>query len=109
MIFKSLLSLANRKGTSHALRKSGLQLKKHLTIEFSEKQGAFLFDGQTGKSWTLNPRGSMILRGLLNGDAAQTIVETLRGRFQVSATRAYADVTDFRSTLVDKGHLANHE
>ena len=109
MIFKSILGLQRGKRTSPAQRKSGLHLGKHITIEFNEKQGAFLFDGQTGKSWTLNPSGSTILRGLLNGDAAQAIVENLRKRFQVSATRAYADITDFRSTLLNKGHLANHE
>ncbi len=107
MIFKTLLALKNGKGSRS--REKGIRLPEHLSVEFNEKQGAFLFNGQTGRAWTLNPSGAMILRGFLNGDAAQTIVENLRARFQVSTSKAFSDITDFRSTLEREGHLENHE
>lgn len=106
MILKTLLALRNGNGTR---KKTGLRLKEHRSIEFSEKQGAYLFDGETGRSWTLNPSGALILKGLLDGAAAKMIVENLRTRFQVSAAKAFSDVTEFHETLLREGHLAGHE
>jgi hypothetical protein len=109
MIFKTLLGLTKRAESPLPSQKSGLQLAKQVTLEFNKKQGGFLFDGKTGKSWTINPSGALILQGLLNGDPAQTIAEKLRNRFQVTSSRAFSDISDFRSTLLREGHLSNHE
>lgn len=108
MIFKTLLGL--KKGTEAQVssQKAGMQLARQVTLEINEKQGGFLFDGKTGKSWTINPSGAVILQGFLNGDPAQTIAERLRDRFQVTSSRAFNDITDFRSTLLREGHLSNH-
>ncbi|MDP6958204.1 MAG: PqqD family protein [Planctomycetota bacterium] len=109
MIFKTLLGLTKGAEASVAKRKSGLLLAKQVTLEFNEKQGGFLFDGKTGKSWTINPSGALILQGLIDGDPAQSIAEKLRERFQVTSSRAITDISDFRSTLLREGHLSNHE
>ena len=108
MILKTLLGLKKGAEAPVAHRQSGMQLAKQVTLEFSEKQGGFLFDGKTGKSWTINPSGAVILQGLIKGDTAQTIAGKLQDRFQVTPSRAIADITDFRSTLLREGHLSNH-
>ena len=109
MIFKTILGLTKGAADPVPSQKSGLKLAKQVTLEFNKKQGGFLFDGNTGKSWTINPSGALILQGFLNGDPAQTIAEKLRERFQVTSSRAFTDISDFRSTLLREGHLSNHE
>ena len=109
MIFKTLLGVKSGPDSLPKDQKKGIHLAEQISLEFNEKQGGFLFDGRTGKSWTLNPSGALILEGLINGEPEQSIVNQLRDRFEVSPSRAFTDIRAFRSTLLREGHLSDHE
>jgi hypothetical protein len=63
----------------------------------------FAFDPATGTSYTLNPTGLAILRGIRDGLADRDLVERIAGDFEVAAERASADIAAFRRHLTVLG------
>ncbi len=55
----------------------------------------FLFDPQTGSTYSLNATGTLLLRGLINGLAPERLVERLPEVCGISRQRAVRDVEQF--------------
>ncbi|RKZ78496.1 MAG: PqqD family protein [Candidatus Parabeggiatoa sp. nov. 1] len=55
----------------------------------------FVFDPQTGESFTVNETGKVILKALSETDDKEKIAEKLTETFDVSHPEAQADVRDF--------------
>ncbi len=55
----------------------------------------FVFDPQTGESFTVNQTGKTILKALIESDPEETIAIQLTEQFDVSPQEAQADVRDF--------------
>lgn len=63
-------------------------------------QEGFVFDPQTGESFTTNISGQVILKAMQEeGDEASLIV-ALQNKFDVSAEEAASDVRDFIEHLI---------
>lgn len=59
----------------------------------------FLFDPTTGESYTVNPTGLLILKGLKENRDQDGIIETLVNAYDVTADEARRDVEDFSDHL----------
>ncbi len=59
----------------------------------------FLFDPTTGESYTVNPTGLLILKGLKESREPDAIIETLVDAYDVTADEARRDVEDFADHL----------
>lgn len=55
----------------------------------------FVFDPQTGESFTVNETGKTILKALIDSNAEEGIAMKLTEQFDVSHQDAQADVRDF--------------
>ncbi len=55
----------------------------------------FLFDQRTGSTYSLNPTGTLLLRGLINGLAPERLVERLPEVCGISRETAVRDVEQF--------------
>ena len=62
-------------------------------IAVNEK--GFVFDPQTGESFTVNDSGNVILKGLIAKKDQQTIAEDLVSQFDVAMSEAESDIRDF--------------
>ena len=61
--------------------------------------GGYLFDGATAESYTLNPTGLCIVRGLLQGHEPIHLWSDLVAAFDVPESRARRDVRRFLADL----------
>jgi len=59
----------------------------------------FVFDPQTGESFTVNETGKTILKALIESKAQEGIAMKLTEQFNVSHQEAQADVRDFLQHL----------
>lgn len=59
----------------------------------------FVFDPQTGESFTANPTGLVILRKLVDNTQEADVVQELVDRFEVTLEEARSDVRDFLEHL----------
>jgi len=59
----------------------------------------FIFDPETGNSYTVNRVGLFILELLKRGKSPQEIVKTLTDEFEVSPEEAQRDLIDFLEQL----------
>jgi PqqD family protein of HPr-rel-A system len=55
----------------------------------------FVFDPQTGESFTVNETGKVILKALIESKEKEAIAMTLTEQFEVSLSEAQTDVRDF--------------
>jgi hypothetical protein len=65
--------------------------------------GLVLLDGRSGRYWEVNGTGAATLRGLLGGDSADLVAETLTAHYGVPLNQATADVTAFIHALRGAG------
>lgn len=68
----------------------------------------FVFDPRTGHSFTTNPSGLLILKGLQQGKTLEEIVAALRDEL-LAPDSARTDVQHFFCTLADLGWIAGRE
>jgi len=80
---------------STALPLIRLRLKPSLRLT----PGGYLFDGATAESYTLNPTGLCIVRGMLEGREPVALWSDLVANFDVPEARARRDVRRFLSDL----------
>lgn len=59
----------------------------------------FLFDPMTGETFTVNPTGLLILKGLRDAHDPDAIIETIAKTYDVTADEARRDVEDFADHL----------
>ncbi|WP_457568852.1 HPr-rel-A system PqqD family peptide chaperone [Desulfurobacterium sp.] len=59
----------------------------------------FIFDPETGNSFTVNKTGLFIINMLKEGKDVEDIVEALTEEFEVDREEAMRDVTDFLEQL----------
>jgi hypothetical protein len=79
----------------------GARLAPALTLS----ESGFLFCARDGETFSLNPTGACILRGLLDGVAPIDVWRELVRRFEVPAPRAQRDAQLFLSHLFGLGIL----
>ncbi len=77
---------------------------KHVSIARTE-YGSVVLDEARGSYWQLNPSGTLIAEGLLEGRPRTAIVESLVAEFDVAETVAQADVAALADSLVEAGLL----
>lgn len=63
----------------------------------------FAFDPATGTSYTLNPSGTVLLRGLREGLAGEALADRLVETFAIARDRALADAHAFTAELAKLG------
>jgi hypothetical protein len=63
----------------------------------------FVFDPHTGASYSLNPTGLVVLRGLRDGLTRDQLVEAVRSGFAVNGADLGRDVDEFVRMLVGQG------
>ena len=66
---------------------------------------SFIFDPETGSSFTVNQTGLFILKLLKEGKSQEEIVEALTEEFDVSREEASRDLIDFLEQLRINGLL----
>ena len=59
----------------------------------------FIFDPETGNSFTVNSTGLFIIKLLKEGKSVEEIIEALTQEFEVDREEAMRDVTDFIEQL----------
>ena len=69
----------------------------------------FIFDPETGSSFTVNQTGLFILKLLKEGKSQEEIVEALTEEFDVSREEAARDLIDFLEQLRLNGLLREEE
>ncbi|WP_457681619.1 PqqD family protein [Thermovibrio sp.] len=62
------------------------------------KEG-FIFDPETGNSYTVNSTGLFIIEKLREGKSPEEIAQLLSQEFEVSTEEAMRDITDFIEKL----------
>jgi len=62
-------------------------------------EDGFAFDPATGDSYTLNPTGLMVVRGLRDGRTAEDVTQTLAEEHDLAPEDAERDVDDFLHRL----------
>ncbi|NLN62253.1 MAG: PqqD family protein [Myxococcales bacterium] len=72
-------------------------------------ENGFLFDTQTGFTYTLNLTGAFLLRALIDGTPPSQLVQRLTDAFDVSEALAQNDVTLFTQRLEALGILEKAE
>jgi hypothetical protein len=63
----------------------------------------FVFDPATGNSFTLNPSGMLLFKGLRDGCDETALATRLVQTFAIAADRAREDVADFNRQLAKLG------
>ncbi len=69
----------------------------------------FIFDPETGSSFTVNQTGLFILKLLKEGKSQEEIVEALTENFEVTKEEAARDLIDFLEQLRLNGLLKGEE
>ncbi len=64
-------------------------------------ENGFLFDSQSGKTYSLNPTGVFLLRQLINGKKPSCLGFRLATAFEVESIKAAHDVHEFVMRLLD--------
>jgi hypothetical protein len=59
----------------------------------------FVFDPTSGESFTVNPTGAAVLKGLQADKPTEVIAQELADEYNVSATEVEKDIMDFKSHL----------
>ncbi len=59
----------------------------------------FIFDPGTGESFTANPPGVAVLKGLTEQKSTQVLAQELSRRYHTGVQEAERDVTDFMDQL----------
>ena len=77
---------------------------KHVSIARTE-YGSVVLDEVRGSYWQLNPSGTLIAEGLLEGRPRTEIVQSLVAEFDVTEIVAQADVAALADSLVEAGLL----
>jgi hypothetical protein len=70
---------------------------------------AVLLDSVSGEYFELNPVGSVIVRGLIAGEAGTAIVDAIVAQFAVEPARARGDLQTFIDGLVARGLLVSSD
>ncbi len=63
----------------------------------------FIFDPETGNSYTVNETGLLILKKLREGLGPEEIAEAMSEEYEVSPEEALRDVQDFLETIARFG------
>lgn len=63
----------------------------------------FLFDTATGFTYTLNKVGTLVLKGIIDGEDREEIVLAITDRFEVESKIASKDMEQFLSRLNELG------
>jgi hypothetical protein len=74
-----------------------IRLRLKPTLRLTE--GGYLFDGATAETYTLNPTGLYIVRGMMEGRDPVGLWSGLVAAFAVPETRARRDVRRFLADL----------
>jgi hypothetical protein len=72
-------------------------------------ENGFLFDSQSGKTFSLNPTGVFLMNQLINGEKPTALRLLLVTAFDVDPDRASRDVDEFVLRLLDLHILINEE
>ena len=64
-------------------------------------ENGFLFDSQTGKTFSLNSTGGFLLRKLMSGEKPSVLCGLLADVFDVNSVKAARDVEEFLLRLKD--------
>ena len=64
-------------------------------------ENGFLFDSQSGKTFSLNSTGGFLLRRLIKGEKSSRLSTLLSAAFDVKSMRATRDVEEFLLRLHD--------
>lgn len=75
-----------------------VQMKNKLSKIALSDEG-FIFDPETGNSYTVNPTGLFILKLLKEGKGQEEIAKALAEEFDVSEKEALRDTADFIEQL----------
>jgi hypothetical protein len=59
----------------------------------------FVFDPHSGESFTTNPTGLFILKGLCEHKSPETIAQEISNEYDVTLDEAERDVSDFQTRL----------
>ncbi len=59
----------------------------------------FVFDPQTGESFTVNSSGGIIIKSLAKGSSKEDIAESLVETYNIKLNDAHSDVRDFVDQL----------
>jgi hypothetical protein len=65
--------------------------------------GAVLLDAGTGRYWTLNPTGALVVRVLLGGGSIADAADAVAGDYEVDAATASQDVDILLAQLREAG------
>lgn len=68
-----------------------------------EKFGAVLFETRSEKVYTLSPTGAAVVREVLAGADAKTLIERLRVKYEDKTGKMEGEAADFLSQLKEKG------
>ena len=71
-----------------------------------EKFGAVLFETRSEKVYTLSPTGAAVVREVLTGVDAKTLMENLKSKYEDSSGKMEKEAQEFLSQLKGKGLLA---
>ena len=66
-------------------------------LDINEK--GFVFDPNSGESFTTNSTGRLILNGLRENKSPETIAQALHDEYGVTLDEAEKDVSDFKARL----------
>ncbi|MDP7420876.1 MAG: PqqD family protein [bacterium] len=69
-------------------------------------ESGFLFDPQTGISYTTNITGLEIIRMVKDGKSAEEIQDEITSRYEVSPEEAERDIIDFLELMKSKGFVS---
>lgn len=68
-----------------------------------EKFGAVLFETRSEKVYTLSPTGAAVVREVVTGVDAKTVIENLKTKFDDKTGKMEAEATAFIAQLREKG------
>lgn len=74
-----------------------------LTSEITLSNSGFLFDHETGMTYTLNETGQYIFRGLQDGKDMDEILQGMLDEFEINESTARNDLDDYFRQLKDLG------
>lgn len=68
-----------------------------------EKFGAVLFETRSEKVYTLSPTGAAVVREVIAGAAADTLVDKLKAKYEDPSGKMATEATSFLAQLKEKG------
>ena len=94
LLCKCILPDSEKRGAAQD-RNTGDKKQMTRLQKLAISEEGFLFDPTTGESFTVNPTGLLILKGLKDDLTPDAIIETLVATYDVTADEARRDVDDF--------------